>query len=378
MRAAVPAVLLLLAACTEENTLQLAVPDGPLEGVVDLTVTGGADRLSVLVDGASLGGGAGPAFTVQWDTTTVADGAHTVSGLGDFAGEVIEVTESVEVLNTVVDDTPLTVAFTSPTEGEVVATQDVHVVLAVTTGGTLTSLSVTADGTTAIDGFTTEWPYEATWSGVSEGAHTLVAEVADSSGQTASAAVAFTVDPEVTCAITSPRDGATVGPSADVSVAAAAGGGVDYVLLAVAGDVVATDDAAPWAFEDVDLSAWDGTSVTLVIEVTGNGGYTCNDDVTVTVGEATPFSVQITAPSEGGSVSGAAVPVRAAIGGGEGASSAELYVDGTLVATDDHSDWVFTWDSTASGAGEHTLEVVGYEAETSATASDTITVTVTE
>lgn len=365
--------LLLLTGCTEKGALELVVPEGILSGTVDVTVKGAADRLSVLVDDASLGGGAGPAFTVSWDTTTVADGAHTVTGLADFGdGEPVETSREVEVLNTV--DAPPVVAFTSPTDGATLDSGDVEILLEVTDDVGVATVAVYADDVALAD-FPQAWPYQYTWTGAAEGEHTLRAEVTDTAAHGASAAVAFTVDPSITCSITRPRDGGTISGVTTVTVAAAAEGRVESVVLSIDGVEVGTDTASPWSI-DADVSDRVGDTVTLSIVATGTGGATCTDTITATVAEDSGFDVEITAPSDGGTVSGASVPVRAAIGGGGGADSAELYVDGVLTATDDASDWAFAWDSTASADGAHTIEVVGYETGTGASASDSISVTV--
>lgn len=373
-------LLALLPACKRgtdtPGAVTLTVPEGVLSGTVDVSVEGDADQLSILVDDVSIGGGAGPTLTVAWDTTTVADGAHTVTGVGTWGDAEARDEAQVEVLQGGGADAAPSITFLSPADGAAVTGPDVEVSLSVTDDLGIASV-VVSEGATVVQELPAEGPYTFTWSDVADGAHALTAVATDSGGHTSQASVSFTVAAEttMTCTITRPDDGDTVSGVTPVTANAAAEGGVETVQLLVEGDVVDSDDASPWDLE-FDATPWSGSTVTVAILATAASGETCEDAITVQIATEGGFAVNITQPSDGGTVSGGAVPVRAAIGGGGGAESAELYVDGALTATDDASDWIFSWDSTTVANGAHELRVVGYERGTGATAEDTISVNV--
>lgn len=359
--------------------LQLEVPSGPLYGTVELSALGNFDRLAILVDGEVVGGGDGPSLSVLWDTTTVADGAHLVRGVGYLgAEEPVEVVREVEVSQVAGDLSAPAVRFDAPVAGGVYEPDAIAVIVEVSEDVGLESAELYADETFLL-AWPPQGPFEAVWKQVPDGPHTLTARVMDLAGKPGEASVEIEVSSlaQVDCTVTRPDEGDTVSGTVNVTVAASSQAGISTVEF-FANDVsFGVDDASSWQYE-WDSTPYDGQTVALSALCTGaDGNSAWATPVNVTVdSDAGGFSVTITQPSDGGTVSGTAARVKAAVGGGKGAAGADFYVDDVWMLSLTASPWEFLWDTTALENGSHVVKVVGTEAVTGATAEDSITVTV--
>jgi subtilisin family serine protease len=83
----------------------------------------------------------------------------------------------------------------------------------------------------------------------------------------------------------------------------------------------------------------------------------------------------ITSPANGAVVSGV-VPVNVTATDDTGVARVELYVNGTLLATDTAAPYSFSWDTTASGSGTRCLYAIAYDAAGNSAQSSQVTVTV--
>ena len=84
--------------------------------------------------------------------------------------------------------------------------------------------------------------------------------------------------------------------------------------------------------------------------------------------------MSITAPATGTSVAGT-IKVTANASDDTGVVRTELYIDGALVATDTTAPYEFSWNTTQSADGVHTLDVLAADAAGNV-AHATMTVTV--
>ena len=84
-------------------------------------------------------------------------------------------------------------------------------------------------------------------------------------------------------------------------------------------------------------------------------------------------TISIISPA-GGKVIGA-VPVDVNYSDNVGVTRAELYVNGSKIATDDSSPFAFAWDTAAYGDGSYTLVAKAYDAAGNAGASSSVSVT---
>jgi hypothetical protein len=125
----------------------------------------------------------------------------------------------------------------------------------------------------------------------------------------------------------------------------------------------------------------------LLTEYTGgasNGGYTIRnwltfpDTITGSGGsppaDTTPPTVSLSFPL-GGNVSGT-VAVSASANDDVGVTRVDFYVNGSVIASDTSSPWVYSWNTTALANGSATLRAVAYDAAGNSGSSSTITVNV--
>ena len=87
-----------------------------------------------------------------------------------------------------------------------------------------------------------------------------------------------------------------------------------------------------------------------------------------------PPTISIASPT-GGKVSGV-VPVDVNYSDNVGVTRAELYVNGSKVATDDASPFAFAWDTAAYGDGSYTLVARAYDAAGNVGASPSVSVSI--
>ncbi len=165
--------------------------------------------------------------------------------------------------------------------------------------------------------------------------------------------------------LTSPNAGATVSGTVVVDVAADDNVGVVKVDLLVDGVYFASDDTSPYSF------AWDASTLAdgphtleaVAADAAGNSAHSTRVTVTVanTPPDKTAPKVSITAPATGSSVAGT-IKVTANATDDTGVTSTELYVDGVLIAADAAAPYEFSWNTTLSTGGVHTLDVLAADA----------------
>jgi aqualysin 1 len=96
-------------------------------------------------------------------------------------------------------------------------------------------------------------------------------------------------------------------------------------------------------------------------------------------GDTTPPTVSLLAPSDGDTVSGDFVELRATASDDVGVQGLKFYVDGTSVGsgTDDGTGtYTVTWSSILAGNGSHTVKARAFDAEGNAGSSATVTIIV--
>lgn len=161
----------------------------------------GVDYVAFFVDGISIGvdSDGTDGWSVSWDSTSVADGAHTLTAKAtDTAGKTGSASVSITVDNVVEPppDEPPTVDITDPADGDTVSGAEVIITadasddydvaqVAFFVGDT--SIDVDSNGT---DGWSVTWDSTS----VANGAHTLSAMATDTAGKTGSASISVTVD----------------------------------------------------------------------------------------------------------------------------------------------------------------------------------------
>jgi hypothetical protein len=118
------------------------------------------------------------------------------------------------------------------------------------------------------------------------------------------------------------------------------------------------------------------TTTTYTLSCTGPNG-TNSASTTISITDAIPPTVSITAPSNGATVSGCTVNVTANASDNVGVTGVQFKLDGSNLGSEDStSPYSVAWDSVSATNGTHTLTAVAHDADSNSTTSATITVTV--
>lgn len=168
--------------------------DAPDATAVTFSV-GGSELPGTLTDGG---------WSSSWDTTTVADGSHTVSASATDGTS----TATDGVVVTVDNDADPVVSLTGPTDGAVL-TGAVPVTASATDAGGIERVDFLVDGALAgtdpsADG---GWTWEWGTTGAADGTHVLTAAAFDSAGQQVRDSVTVTVDNVVSADALTPNSG---------------------------------------------------------------------------------------------------------------------------------------------------------------------------
>jgi hypothetical protein len=243
------------------------------------------------------------ASSFAWNTTTVANGSHTLRAtVRDAAGRTASVMRTVTVSNTAAAPPPtgsLQVAVTQPTGGATVSGTHWAVVWVSGATGTRT-YTLTAAGKTVGSATGSGDPTSIPWDtrAVADGSQTLTVTVRDGAGNTGTASVSVTVlnatttttNPTPTptgtlqVAVTQPTGGATVSGTQWVIVWVNGATGTSTVTLSVNGATVGTGSGSggpisiPWT-----TSGAGNGSRTLAVSARDGAGNTGSTSVTVTV-----------------------------------------------------------------------------------------------
>ena len=261
-------------------------------GVTPVEVSAGegsGNTYTLSVDGATVY--AGPSATFAWDTTTVANGAHTLAvQVTATDGATGTATRAVTVANT-----PLIASFTAPVSGATVAgTRTVGMAASGATPGPLVFTFAVDDDVLAIQtqvGAAATYAWKTT--SALNGPHVLSVTVQDAAGRTAVATEMVTVanvtSTTVTAAMTSPKAGAVVKGTITVqmSMSGGAGGacGLNRFALSVDGVLMSAQSldgtAASYAWNTKSVANGSHVLTLVVTDATGKSA-TLTRTVTVT------------------------------------------------------------------------------------------------
>jgi hypothetical protein len=369
---------------------------------VGLVASGGSGfSYQVRLDGAAIYAGTNASFA--WDTTTAANGAHTLSAtVTDSAGRTATASIPVSVSNTA--SGALRVAITQPANSATVSGAPWAVMWVEGTTGASNTFTLTLGGrvmgtsTTSSRG-PVSMPYDTRM--VSDGAQPLMATVRDAAGATGSATITITVanggappppPAPLTASFSSPAAGAVVADSVTVGMSVSGSAAAARTFqLAVDGSVVSSQSTAATTAS----FAWNTTTVangthTLTLTVTDGGGASGTASRSVTVQNAAPppppppppptgtLRVYITQPASGATVRGTAW-VTLWLDGASGSSNTyTLSVAGASVATTTTSSTgpvTLPWATASTPDGTQTLTASARDA-TGNTGAASIPVTV--
>jgi len=182
-----------------------------------------------------------------------------------------------------------------------------------------------------------------------------------------------------TTSITAPANGATVSGTTSVTASASDNVGVTKVEFYLDGALQSTSTTSPysWSWNTTTATNASHTLQSKAYDAAGNVGSSATISVTVnnSVADTTPPTTSITAPANGATVSGTTT-VSANASDNVGVTKVEFYLDGALQSTDTTSPYSWSWNTTATANGSHSLVTKAYDAANNVGTSATITVTV--
>ena len=307
----------------------------PVAGTVTSAATPATVQLAV--DGAPLASTVnGGALSAPWDTTTVSDGSHVITGsIVDARGKSASASTTVTVDNTAPSTFISAPSANSFFAGSLAATahaSDAHGIASVqfAIDGNAVGSPVTApDGGSGFN-------YSSTLSlaGLATGAHQLTAVATDMAGNSSTtAAVSFSIGvTPPTVSITMPPDWTfahgTVAVNANVSGGALPDSVQLYVDGVASGAPITT---SPYSFSWNTTSVADG-SHTLMVRVTDAQSRTASSAVVNQTVDNTAPSTVVTAPA-GGSFFQGSLTATAHASDAFGVRSVQFAIDGTLVGS---------------------------------------------
>jgi thermitase len=178
-----------------------------------------------------------------------------------------------------------------------------------------------------------------------------------------------------TVSFSSPSNGSTVSGVLSVQVSASDNVGVSSVSLSIDGSSLGSDTTAPYSFS-LNTASYNTGNHTLTATARDAAGNTSSASITINVSnvsDTVPPVPLITAPSNGGTVSGNVV-IYAMATDNVKVTKIELYVDNVLKNTSNGSTAQMRWNTKQASAGVHTLKARALDAAGNS-ASVSITVT---
>ncbi|NVM31289.1 MAG: SBBP repeat-containing protein [Candidatus Helarchaeota archaeon] len=173
--------------------------------------------------------------------------------------------------------------------------------------------------------------------------------------------------------ITSPSTGDNVSRIVNINAIAEdnlEGSGIAYVefwdgVPGVPGFLIGTDHSAPYSISWDSCLAVDGFRDLYIRVYDHTGNYLDSSAVTVTVDNTAPYRANIISPTRWVIVKGNISITADAIDSGTGVDYVEFWDGlpgtGSLIGTDSWAPYSVNWDTTAAGAGPHTLYVRAYD-----------------
>ena len=346
----------------------------------------GVTSVQFKLDGANLGAAdtASP-YAITWNSTTVANGSHTLTAVASDAASntTTATTVTVTVSN---DSTPPTVAMTAPATGATVSGSSVAVSATASDNVAVAGVQFKLDGANLGAEVATS-PYAVVWNTTStaNGSHVLTAVARDAASNTTTAtAVTVTVSnvdgTPPTVAMTAPANGATVA-GASVTLSATASDNIAVVgvqFLLDGTNLGAEDTASPYTIAWNTIGVANGVHSLTAVARDGAGNTTTATPVSVTVNnDIAPPTVAMTAPANGSTATGTAVTVSATASDNVAVAGVQFLLDGAALGAEvTTAPYTIAWNSTAASNGSHTLAARARDAAGNQTTSAAVTVTV--
>ncbi len=351
---------------TTPPTVSLTFPinNATVSGDIELAATAaddmGVSKVEFYINGTLVGLGvpsqqAGP-YVYNWNTTSVANGSHTVQARAyDAAGN----SAASALVGVTVNQTAAHFTERFSTSGPD------------NTGWTLGTWTLSTDDQTGLTG--------------SQSITSASTAAFNTVTKTASVTVTLGANPRLTYWRKVDLYGANTSASAAFRVVVNAG--TDTVVDSVTKSGTGSLRELAWTRRgELDLTAFASKTVTLkfittATDTSSNLSYAKAWVDGIVIGpptdsaDITAPTVNVTAPATGATVSGI-VDVAATASDASGVSKVEFYLDGALVGTDTAAPFAYTWDTTKATNGSHALMAKAYDAANNIGADNDTSVTV--
>jgi alpha-tubulin suppressor-like RCC1 family protein len=355
------------AALTGVETLRATVTDGDSVSVVEF-----------LADGELVGSDDAAPYSFAWDTTTLEPGPYTIRArVNDGAGNV-GLSEPAGV--TVEPATPI-VVLDYPQDGATLTGVEM-LQATVTNGDSVAAVQFLVDG--EVVGAAEGAPFSFAWDTTSAapGPYAIQARATDGTGAVVavSEGANITVENEASAPIVTldyPQEGAILTGIETLQATVTDGDSVAAVQFLVDGEMVGSDDSAPYSF------AWDTTSVapgpyTVQARATDGTGtvVAVSDTASVTVeNDAAAPTVTLDSPVAGSTLFHTET-LTATAASEVGVAKVEFMVDEAVIGEDETAPYSFDWDTSGVADGSRTLSARVWDTWGNSAMSSTVSVTV--
>lgn len=351
--------------------------------IVPVTATA-ADNVGVVsvqfrLDGVNLGALDTTApFSVNWDTTTVTNGVHTLAAIAKDAATNSTTSSNSSVT---VDNIAPTTAVTTPAANAYLRGTTVTLSASAADNTSIAGVQFKVDGTNV--GFEdTSFPYSITWdsTSVTYGAHTITAVARDAGGNSfTSSGVSVTVDNIApTVSVTAPTNASyVIGSSVAVTSTAADNDGVLGVQFMLDGSTLNPEDTATsYSITWNSTSATNGSHALTAVARDAAGNVTTSAAVTVIVDNASP-TITLTSPADGSYSRGATVTISANAADNDAVAGVQFKVDGANQGAEDTSaPYSISWNTATETNTSHTIIAVVRDKAGNTTTSSSVATTV--
>ena len=336
----------------------------------------GVARVEFFADGALIGTDTSAPYEVSWNTSTLADGNHSLTAR---AYDQVNRTTLSAAVTVILDNTPPdSVQLTSPMPGTYLRGT---ALLEATASDSVGVSKVEFYRGAALLGTDTTAPYEVSWNtlGAADGAHTLTAKAFDGIGnERNSTGVQVTVDNTApVTAVSAPAQGALVRGIVPISATASDAVGVERVEFYAGTTLLGTATTAPYAVSWDTATVANGgvTLTTKAYDTVGNVSVSAAR--TVTVDNSAP-TVAITSPANGTSFSFLtfSTTVQASASDNVGVTQVVFYDGATVIGTDTTAPYSVSWSLGGVPKGTHMLTAKAHDAAGNVTTSAPISVKV--
>jgi len=320
----------------------------------------------------------GSAYSYSWNTTTAANGSHTLRAIAkDAAGNTTtSATDSVTV-NNAAPPTPPTISITAPASGAIVSGT---VTVTTSVSANSTSVQFKLDGNNTGAAVTsTPFSYALNTTTLSNASHSITAVASNAAGQTTtSAADSITVNNTApptppTISITAPASGATVAGTVTVTTTVSAN--TTSVQFKVDGsNTGAAVTSAPFSYSLNTTTLSNASHSITAVASNAAGQTTTSAAVSITINSAVSPTISITAPASGATVSGT-VTVTTTVSANT--TSVQFKVDGSNTgAAVTSAPFSYSLNTTTLSNASHSITAVASNAAGQTTTSAAVSVTI--